>query len=57
MASAGLVGALWAEALCHVDASLLKDSGAGLIRLLTQRHAGGGQVVELELRVGVPIGG
>src|SRR3990167_9241823 len=57
MASAGLCGVLWTEALCHVDASLLKDAGAGLIRLLTQRHAGGGQVVELELRVGVPIGG
>lgn len=57
MASAGLCGVLWAEALGHVDPSLLQDVGTCLIRQLTQRHAGGGQVVELELRVGVPVGG
>ena len=57
MASAGLRDVFCTKALCHVDASLLQDAGAGLIRLLTQRHAGGGQVIELKLRIGVPVGG
>ncbi len=57
LSSAFLCDVFCTKALCHVDASLLQDAGAGLIRLLTQRHAGGGQVIELKLRVGVPVGG
>ena len=56
MASACLCGVFCTEALGHVDPSLLQDEGTCLICQLTQRHAGGGQVVELKLRVGVPVG-
>jgi hypothetical protein len=57
MVSTCLSGVPCAVALCHVETSLLQDVGACFIGPLTQRHAGGGQVVELKLRVGVPVGG